>query len=88
MNVTFVSTTLLALCLSQVTVPVEKNVLVDFGDKQNSSGWSVVNDGVMGGRSVGKARLTDEGVMIFSGTLSLKNNGGFSSIRSGPSMFK
>ena len=45
MNVTFVSTTLLALCLSQVTVPVEKNVLVDFGDKQNSSGWNVVNDG-------------------------------------------
>ena len=84
MNVTFVSTTLLALCLSQVTVPVEKNVLVDFGDKQNSSGWNVVNDGVMGGRSVGKARLTDDGVMNFSGTLSLDNNGGFSSIRSGP----
>ena len=84
MNVTFVSTTLLALCLSQVTVPVDKNVLVDFGDKHNSSGWNVVNDGVMGGRSVGKARLTDDGVMNFSGTLSLDNNGGFSSIRSGP----
>ena len=84
MNLTYVSTTLLALCLSQVTVPVEKNVLVDFGDKQNSSGWNVVNDGVMGGRSVGKARLTDDGVMNFSGTLSLENNGGFSSIRSGP----
>ena len=84
MNLTYVSTTLLALCLSQVTVPVEKNVLVDFGDKQNSSGWNVVNDGVMGGRSVGKVRLTDDGVMNFSGTLSLDNNGGFSSIRSGP----
>ena len=84
MNLTYVCTTLLALCLSQVTVPAEKNVLVDFGDKQNSSGWNVVNDGVMGGRSVGKARLTDDGVMNFSGTLSLDNNGGFSSIRSGP----
>ena len=38
----------------------------------------------MGGRSVGKARLTDDGVMNFFGTLSLDNNGGFSSIRSGP----
>ena len=28
MNVTFVSTTLLALCLSQVTVPVEKTFLL------------------------------------------------------------
>ena len=83
MNVFLVFTTLVSLCLSQVPVPVPKNILVDFGDKQNSSRWNVVNDGVMGGRSVGKARLTDEGVMIFSGTLSLENNGGFSSIRSG-----
>lgn len=44
--------------------------------------WQVVNDGVMGGLSQGKVTLTDEGTMKFSGTLSLENNGGFSTVRS------
>ncbi|MEJ2534961.1 MAG: CIA30 family protein, partial [Gammaproteobacteria bacterium] len=42
--------------------------------------WVVVVDGVMGGRSSGEAAETTEG-LVFSGTLSLENNGGFSSIR-------
>jgi monofunctional biosynthetic peptidoglycan transglycosylase len=45
--------------------------------------WRVVNDGVMGGLSQGKMEVSDDGVLRFSGTLSLENNGGFSSIRSG-----
>ena len=40
--------------------------------------WSITNDGVMGGLSKGKVQVSDEGVMTFSGTLSLENNGGFS----------
>ena len=82
MNGLIIFTTLVALCSSQVAVPSEQAVLVDFGNKKQSFGWKVVNDGVMGGRSVGKARLTEEGVMRFFGTLSLQNNGGFASIRS------
>ncbi|MFK7958235.1 MAG: CIA30 family protein [Lysobacterales bacterium] len=42
--------------------------------------WVVIDDGVMGGRSAGQVSI-DEGVSTFSGTLSLENNGGFSSIR-------
>ncbi|MEM1092037.1 MAG: CIA30 family protein [Pseudomonadota bacterium] len=42
--------------------------------------WVVVDDGVMGGRSAG-AVSEDDGVTVFSGTLSLENNGGFSSVR-------
>ena len=82
MNGLFVFTTLVTLCFSQVAVPSEQAVLVDFGNTKQSLGWKAVNDGVMGGRSVGKARLTEDGVMRFFGTLSLENNGGFVSIRS------
>ncbi|MEL7144925.1 MAG: CIA30 family protein [Bacteroidota bacterium] len=45
------------------------------------SQWYILNDGVMGGLSQGKAQKTDDG-MLFSGTVSLANNGGFSSFRS------
>ncbi|NNE91878.1 MAG: hypothetical protein HKN23_09550, partial [Verrucomicrobiales bacterium] len=45
--------------------------------------WQVVNDGVMGGLSQGKLEITDDGTMRFTGNLSLKNNGGFSTVRSG-----
>jgi monofunctional biosynthetic peptidoglycan transglycosylase len=42
--------------------------------------WVVIVDGVMGGRSSGTVDLTPGG-LVFSGTLSLENNGGFSSAR-------
>ncbi|MFC1805991.1 CIA30 family protein [Planctomycetota bacterium] len=44
--------------------------------------WIAVNDGVMGGVSKGGVRFADDGVLVFSGTLSLENRGGFASIRS------
>lgn len=42
--------------------------------------WTVVNDTVMGGRSDSTLRLRD-GVVMFSGEVSLANNGGFASVR-------
>lgn len=45
--------------------------------------WRIVDDGVMGGLSKGRVSFTDEGTMRFEGTLSLENNGGFSSVRTG-----
>lgn len=45
--------------------------------------WGAVNDGVMGGLSRGGPRIR-EGVLHFTGTLSLENNGGFSSVRTRP----
>ena len=52
-------------------------------DSNNSKSpdWRVVNDGVMGGLSKGKLSISKDGVLTFKGNLSLKNNGGFSSIR-------
>lgn len=45
--------------------------------------WQIVNDGVMGGLSEGNVEFTDAGTIRFYGDLSLKNNGGFTTIRSG-----
>ncbi len=55
-------------------------LIYDFGSSGAGSDWVVVNDGVMGGKSEGSARLT-ENSLIFSGMVSLDNNGGFSSLR-------
>jgi len=45
--------------------------------------WRIVDDRVMGGRSRGKMAISADGILSFSGNLSLENNGGFSSVRSG-----
>ncbi len=41
-----------------------------------------INNGVMGGVSEGKFRITEAKTLEFTGTLSLENNGGFASVRS------
>lgn len=55
--------------------------LFDFTKKSDLSNWNVVDDVVMGGRSDGDFRISEEGNGIFSGDVSLKNYGGFSSVR-------
>lgn len=59
----------------------QQKVLVDFGKKNSEIRMGITDDGVMGGLSKGKVELTQRGTAMFSGTLSLKNNGGFSSLR-------
>ena len=54
--------------------------LMSFSGEAGEPRWVAVNDGVMGGLSQGGPRIAD-GQLIFTGTLSLQNNGGFSSIR-------
>jgi NADH dehydrogenase [ubiquinone] 1 alpha subcomplex assembly factor 1 len=55
--------------------------LFEFTGKKTDVEWRPSNDGVMGGLSIGNADII-EGGMLFNGDLSLKNNGGFSSIYS------
>ena len=55
-------------------------VMEDFIPNENLN-WQVVNDGVMGGRSYGNLTRSGDSEALFSGNLSLENNGGFSSIR-------
>ena len=67
---------------SSPPTPATFVTLFDFSGSAAEPGWTAVNDGVMGGVSRGGAKLVD-GSLHFRGILSLDNNGGFSSIRSG-----
>lgn len=62
--------------------PTKFVTLFEFSGDADEPGWTAFNDGVMGGVSRGGAKLVD-GSMHFRGILSLENNGGFSSVRSG-----
>ena len=64
------------------TAPIARAdvVLIDFDDAAAVSGWTTVNDPVMGGRSTSQVGF-GEGGLVFSGSISLENNGGFASAR-------
>lgn len=51
-----------------------------LSDQRERQHWRIVNDTVMGGRSVADLQFGTQG-MVFSGRLSLENNGGFASAR-------
>ena len=67
-------------------VAVEKPLvpLFDFTAPDAPQKWQAVNDGVMGGVSDGRFKITDGKTLEFFGTLSLENNGGFASVRTKP----
>lgn len=67
---------ILLLLLAMTNLPS-----VDFGHDKSGADWQIINDGVMGGLSEGKAVFTDSS-LCYSGSISLDNNGGFSSLRS------
>ena len=57
---------------------------IDIVNPENDIGlknWNIVNDDVMGGISKSYLALNDENNLIFSGNVSLRNNGGFASTR-------
>jgi monofunctional biosynthetic peptidoglycan transglycosylase len=67
------------LVISQVTQAA--NVpMINFEDPLELSEWRVVNDTVMGGRSRAGMEIID-GSAFFYGIVSLRNNGGFASVR-------
>ena len=55
--------------------------LFDFGEGADAQNWRTIDDTVMGGRSTSSVKIED-GVLVFSGELSLENQGGFCSGRS------
>lgn len=52
--------------------------MIDFAEQNNTDSWCITNDGVMGGESQGQFVL-DQDKGVFTGNISLDNNGGFSS---------
>jgi NADH dehydrogenase [ubiquinone] 1 alpha subcomplex assembly factor 1 len=66
------------------TLAAEDRVLFEFANPAASRDWQTVNDGVMGGISDGRFKITENKTLEFYGSLSLENNGGFASVRSRP----
>ena len=60
---------------------LQSMVLFNFKSDSDISNWKILNDVVMGGRSSGNFKLNKDGHGEFYGTISLENNGGFSSLR-------
>jgi NADH dehydrogenase [ubiquinone] 1 alpha subcomplex assembly factor 1 len=58
-----------------------QKVLFDFSEPSAFEGWRVEDDGVMGGVSRGNFTRDTEGHAVFSGNVSMENNGGFSSVQ-------
>jgi uncharacterized surface protein with fasciclin (FAS1) repeats len=77
-------TTAFVALLSQWPLLAAQQDLATFATADALKSWTSVNDGVMGGVSKGGFKRTEQGTLLFSGDLSLKNNGGFASIRSKP----
>ena len=73
--------TFLILTGSLVMAAEVRQLLFDFPGADSAKDWQNINDGVMGGVSEGKFKITETRTLEFYGTLSLENNGGFASVR-------
>lgn len=77
---TTVETTSSTTSTTTPTVTIEEaTVIYDFSTPESAAGWTTVNDTVMGGVSTATA-VWNDGALVFSGTVSLDNNGGFTSM--------
>jgi hypothetical protein len=72
---------LLVVDQSQAGANQAGKVLFDFADLAAMRGWQIEDDGVMGGVSKGTFTHDPAGHTVFSGKVSLENNGGFSSVQ-------
>jgi hypothetical protein len=62
-------------------------LLFDFRQSSVFKQWRSINDTVMGGISASQLQSTKEGTALFTGNVSLENNGGFASLQSQPSLY-
>jgi len=66
----------------------QDRMVLDFNRAEDRDAWYIVNDGVMGGISRSEITFSESGTAIFEGTVSLENNGGFASARTGSRSYK
>jgi len=62
----------------------QSKLMTDFTEKATALKWISINDSVMGGISDGDFEVSEADTLVFSGSLSLKNRGGFASMRTQP----
>ena len=61
--------------------PPDERAIFCFTHGADLSPWEVQDDVVMGGRSQGALAINEAGNAVFTGTVSLENDGGFSSVQ-------
>lgn len=59
----------------------ETELIFKFTQEAQLENWTIVDDVVMGGKSTSRIKLDEHSNGVFEGKVSLKNNGGFSSVR-------
>ena len=72
--------TIIIILLIMKCTNVSAQWQVDFSSAEERNYWYRVDDSVMGGVSQSNLRVVDK-IAYFEGELSLKNNGGFASVR-------
>ncbi|MEM7315753.1 MAG: CIA30 family protein [Planctomycetota bacterium] len=80
MNYRVVIGVFLLACLT-VVADAKGRDLYRFDSPQAARQWRTVNDTVMGGRSIGRMKLVQNNRLMFSGTISKENNGGFAGVK-------
>jgi NADH dehydrogenase [ubiquinone] 1 alpha subcomplex assembly factor 1 len=60
---------------------MNSTIIYDFNKDSAPRDWRIIDDGVMGGQSQGRFAIDADGNGVFQGSISLENNGGFSSVR-------
>ena len=70
----------LSVCSQEKTFK-KNNMIFNFISDNSLKNWSIVDDDVMGGISSSNIVINKNGMGLFSGHVSTKNNGGFSSLR-------
>ena len=76
-NFSFLAFTL----IYSISLPVNAQNIFDFSNNLTLKNWTIVNDDVMGGVSSSSLTINNSGHGVFSGKISLDNNGGFASVR-------
>jgi len=74
------SNQLIVIFLS-LSMTMQAQTIFNFKNENSIEKWRIVNDGVMGGLSKSSIEMTKENYGIFSGSVSLENNGGFASVQ-------
>jgi NADH dehydrogenase [ubiquinone] 1 alpha subcomplex assembly factor 1 len=89
MNSLFITYTISLLHILALDIIIHKDfteaeptqvTIINFSEKITGN-WQIVNDNVMGGVSRSSFKMDEDGYAVFSGVLSLDNNGGFASVR-------
>ena len=64
-----------------IATNMQTDTIFKFEKTSDITNWTVVSDDVMGGKSSGAFTLNETGHGVYTGHVSLENNGGFSSLR-------